>query len=72
VITLVLYNINLTQNSLQHSKTKHIVIRNHFIIYHVQKADCEIKFVKTENQLVDMFTKSTVCRKHNLTQVLIC
>ena len=35
----------------------HIEIRHHFIRYHVQKGDCEIKFVKTENQLADLFTK---------------
>jgi len=50
--------INLTKNSIQHSKTKHIEIRHHFICDHVQKGDCEIKFVKTENQLADLFTKS--------------
>ena len=49
--------INLTKNPMQHSKTKHIEIRYHFICDHVQKGDCEIKFVKTENQLADLFTK---------------
>ena len=49
--------INLTKNQIQHSKTKHIEIRHHFIHDHVQKGDCEIKFVKTENQLVDLFIK---------------
>ena len=41
--------INLTKNPMQHSKTKHIEIRYHFICDHVQKGDCEIKFVKTKN-----------------------
>ena len=49
--------INLTKNPIQHSKTKHIEIRHHFICDHVQKGDCEIKFVKTKNQLADLFTK---------------
>ena len=49
--------INLTKNPIQHSKTKHIKIRHHFIRDHVQKGDYEIKFVKTKNQLVDLFTK---------------
>ena len=49
--------INLTKNSIQHFKTKHIEIRHSFICDHVQKGDCEIKFVKTENQLADLFTK---------------
>jgi len=49
--------INLTKNPIQHSKTKNIEIKHHFIRDHVQKGDYEIQFVKTENQLVDLFTK---------------
>jgi len=49
--------INLTKNSIQHSKTKHIEIRYHFIRDHIQKGDIEIMFVKTENQLANLFTK---------------
>ena len=49
--------INLTKNPVQHSRTKHIEIRHHFIKDHVNNGDCEIQFVSTENQLVDLFTK---------------
>jgi len=49
--------INLTKNPIQHSKTKHIEIRHHFIRDHIQKGDIEIMFVKIENQLADLFTK---------------
>jgi len=49
--------MNLTKNPIQHSKTKHIEIKHHFIRDHVQKEDSEIQFVKTENQLADLFTK---------------
>jgi len=49
--------INLTKNPIQHSKTKHIEIRHHFIRDHIQKGDIEIIFVKTENQLANLFTK---------------
>ena len=48
--------INLTKNPIQHSKTN-IEIRHHFIRDHIQKGDIEIMFVKTENQLADLFTK---------------
>ena len=57
--------INLTKNPIQHSKTKHIEIRHPFIRDHVQKGDCEIQFVKTENQLVDLFTKSLARDRFN-------
>jgi len=49
--------INLTKNPIQHSKTKHIEIRHHFIRDHIKKGDTEIMFVKIENQLADIFTK---------------
>jgi len=49
--------ISLTKNHIQHSRTKDIEIRNHFIRDHVSKGDCVIKFVNFENQLVDLFTK---------------
>ena len=49
--------INLTKNPIQHSKTKNIEIRHHFIRDHIQKGDIEIMFVKTENQLANLFTK---------------
>ena len=49
--------INLTKNLIQHSRTKHIEIRHHFIRDHVNSGDCEIQFVSTKNQLADLFTK---------------
>ncbi|KAF7145183.1 hypothetical protein RHSIM_Rhsim04G0045300 [Rhododendron simsii] len=49
--------INLTKNPIQHSRTKHIDIRHHFIRDHVQRGDVVIDFVRTDNQLADIFTK---------------
>jgi len=49
--------IDLTKIIIQHSKTQHIEIRHHFIRDRVQKGDCKIMFIKTENQLADLFTK---------------
>ena len=49
--------INLSKNPIQHSRTKHIEIRHHFLRDHVQKGDVVIKFVSTENQLTNIFTK---------------
>ncbi|GKE27627.1 hypothetical protein Tco_1443011 [Tanacetum coccineum] len=43
---------------LQHSKTKHIDIRYHFIKEHVERGTVEIYFVGTEYQLADLFTKA--------------
>ena len=49
--------INLTKNPIEHSRTKHIEIRHHFIRDHVQKEDILLEFVDTHNQLADIFTK---------------
>jgi len=57
--------INLTKNPIQHSKTKHIEIRHHFIRDHIKKGDIEIMFVKTENQLVNLFTKPLAYDRFN-------
>ncbi|GKA61636.1 retrovirus-related pol polyprotein from transposon TNT 1-94 [Tanacetum coccineum] len=50
--------IAISCNPVQHSKTKHIDIRYHFIKEHVEKGTVEIYFVRTEYQLPDLFTKS--------------
>ncbi|GJR24796.1 hypothetical protein Tco_0973323 [Tanacetum coccineum] len=50
--------IAISCNPVQHSKTKHIDIRYHFIKEHVEKGTMEIYFVGTEYQLADLFTKA--------------
>jgi transposase InsO family protein len=49
--------INLSKNPIQHSRTKHIEIRHHFLRDHAQKGDIELVFIDTKNQLADIFTK---------------
>ncbi|GJX40391.1 retrovirus-related pol polyprotein from transposon TNT 1-94 [Tanacetum coccineum] len=50
--------IAISCNPVQHSRTKHINIRYHFIKEHVEKGIIELYFVETEYQLVDLFTKA--------------
>nr|GEV76988.1 ribonuclease H-like domain-containing protein [Tanacetum cinerariifolium] len=50
--------IAISCNPVQHSKTKHIDIRYHFIKEHVEKGTVKLYFVDTEYQLVDLFTKA--------------
>ncbi|GJU66118.1 retrovirus-related pol polyprotein from transposon TNT 1-94 [Tanacetum coccineum] len=50
--------IAISCNPVQHSKTKHIDIRYHFIKEHVERGTVEIYFVRTEYQLADLFTKA--------------
>ena len=50
--------ISLTKNPIQHSRTKHIKRRHHFIRDHVQKGDIVLESVDTLHQLANIFTKS--------------
>jgi hypothetical protein len=49
--------IRMTDNPVEHSRTKHIDIRHHFLRDHQQKGDIEVFHVSSENQLADIFTK---------------
>jgi hypothetical protein len=50
---------------VQHSKTKHIDIRYHFLKHHVEEGNVEMYFVSTEFQLADLFTKALDEKRFN-------
>nr|GEW08420.1 hypothetical protein [Tanacetum cinerariifolium] len=50
--------IAISCNPIQHSRTKHIAVRYHFIKERVEKGTIELYFVKTDYQLADIFTKA--------------
>jgi hypothetical protein len=66
--------IRLVDNPVEHSRTKHIDIRHHFLRDHQQKGDIDIYHISTENQLAYIFTKSldekTFCRLQSELNVL--
>uniref|UniRef100_A0A0A9CKP0 Reverse transcriptase Ty1/copia-type domain-containing protein n=1 Tax=Arundo donax TaxID=35708 RepID=A0A0A9CKP0_ARUDO len=49
--------IKIANNPVQHSRTKHIDIRHHFLRDHSTKGDIDIHHVRTDKQLADIFTK---------------
>nr|GFA54559.1 Gag-Pol polyprotein [Tanacetum cinerariifolium] len=49
---------SLAVNSVQHSRSKHIDIRHHFIKEQVERQIVELYFVETNYQLADIFTKA--------------
>ncbi|GKB15848.1 hypothetical protein Tco_0849771 [Tanacetum coccineum] len=50
--------IALCCNNVQHSRSKHIDIQDHFIREQVEKGVVELYFVTTDYQLADIFTKA--------------
>nr|GEZ07805.1 hypothetical protein [Tanacetum cinerariifolium] len=57
--------IAISCNPVQHSRTKHIAIRYHFIKEHVEKGTIELYFVKMDYQLADLFTKDLPVDRFN-------
>ncbi|GJU63182.1 retrovirus-related pol polyprotein from transposon TNT 1-94 [Tanacetum coccineum] len=49
--------IDLSKNPVQHSRTKHIEIRHHFLRDNVQKGNISIEKVASEDNIADIFTK---------------
>ena len=49
--------ISISKNPVQHSRTKHIDIRHHFLRDHAQKGDITLEFVSTKDQPAHIFTK---------------
>nr|GEY21529.1 copia protein [Tanacetum cinerariifolium] len=49
--------IDLSKNPVQHSRTKHIEIRHHFLRDNVQKGNISIEKVSSEDNLADILTK---------------
>jgi hypothetical protein len=66
--------IRIADNPVEHSCTKHIDIRHHFLRDHQQKGGIEVFYVSTENQLADIFTKlldeKTFCRLRSELNIL--
>jgi len=61
VLTLYCDNlsaINISKNPIQHSRTKHIDIRHHFIRDLVEEKVVTLEHVDTKEQLEDIFTKA--------------
>ncbi|KAJ9565896.1 hypothetical protein OSB04_001862 [Centaurea solstitialis] len=56
--------IQITENPVQHSRTKHIDIRYHFIKDHIEKGSIELYFVESDFQLADLFSKPFDEKRH--------
>ncbi|GJU60267.1 hypothetical protein Tco_1238033 [Tanacetum coccineum] len=61
--------IAISCNPIQHLRTKHIIVRCHFIKEHVEKGTIVLYFVKTDYQLGDIFNKALPLDRFNY---LVC
>nr|GEW79434.1 hypothetical protein [Tanacetum cinerariifolium] len=58
-------SIAISCNPVQHSRTKHIDFRYHFIKEHVEQGTIELYFVKTDYQMANIFTKALPTDRFN-------
>jgi uncharacterized membrane protein len=59
--------ISVAKNLVFHKKMRHVERRHHFLRDHVEKGDIEMRYIDTERQLADIFTKTLI-----LLDLLIC
>ena len=52
--------IKISKNPVQHSRTKHIKIQHHFIWELVEDGTLTLKFIHTDDQKADLFTKPLI------------
>jgi hypothetical protein len=49
--------ISVVKNLVFHKKIRHVERRHHFLRDHVEKGDIKMRYIDTEKQLTDIFTK---------------
>jgi hypothetical protein len=49
--------ISVVKNSVFHKRMRHTERRHHFLRDHVEKRDIEMRYIDTERQLANIFTK---------------
>ena len=49
--------INISKNPMKHAKTKHIVIKYHYVRELVEDKQVKMEYIHSKEQIVDIFTK---------------
>jgi hypothetical protein len=50
--------ILVVKNLVFHKKMRYVERRHHFVRDHAEKGDIEMRYIDTDRQLIDIFTKS--------------
>ena len=50
--------INISKNTVMHTKTKHIAIKYHYVRELVQDKEVKMEYVHTKKQIANIFTKA--------------
>jgi hypothetical protein len=50
--------ISVAKNPVFHKRMRHLEKQHHFLRDHVEKGDIEMRYIDTERQLADIFTKA--------------
>ena len=50
--------ISISENPVQHDRTKHVEVDRHFIKENIEAKVVEMPYVKSEDQLADILTKA--------------
>ena len=64
--------INISKNPIQHSRTKHIEIRHHFIWELVKDGTLTLEFIHIDDQKADLFTKPLDSKQFEFLHQNIC
>ena len=64
--------IDISKNPIQHSTTKHIKIRYHFIRDLVERKIVALEYIPTERQNANIFTKPLDISKFQVIGVILC
>jgi hypothetical protein len=49
--------ISEVKNPVFHKRMKHLKVRHHFLRDHMEKGDIKMRYIDTERQMTDIFTK---------------
>lgn len=55
--------IRLAENPIFHARTKHVEVQYHFVREKVLEGDIEMKYIQTNDQVADLFTKGLTVTK---------